>query len=63
LEDNEKEIEDNVPEEGPVKIPSTDQMASLDNWVHHTQNILKNGRITHQEYEVPEGLNIEPEVY
>lgn len=40
VEDNDREIEDNVPEEGPVKVPSTFEMADLDSWVHYTQNIL-----------------------
>lgn len=39
-EDNDKEIEENVPEEGPVKIPTTDQMSSIDYWLHYTSNIL-----------------------
>jgi hypothetical protein len=27
VEDNDREIEDNTPEEGPVKIPSTSEMS------------------------------------
>lgn len=61
VEDNDREIEDNTPEEGPVKIPSTHEMASPSNWVHYSQNILKANRLTHLE---PENLADEedPEV-
>lgn len=51
-EDNEREIEENVPEEGPVLIPTTDQMSSLDYWYHYTSNILGVGRLTHLDPEV-----------
>ena len=49
LEDNEKEIEDNTPAEGAIVIPGTIAMSSAEMWVHHTQNILKNNRVAHQE--------------
>mmetsp|Transcript_7261 Transcript_7261/g.5533 ORF Transcript_7261/g.5533 Transcript_7261/m.5533 type:complete len:146 (-) Transcript_7261:513-950(-) len=34
-EDNDREIADFVPEEGPVPIPSTAQMSRPEFWVHH----------------------------
>ncbi len=36
VEDNDREIEDNTPEEGAIKMPSTHTMAKADSWVHHT---------------------------
>jgi radial spoke head protein 4/6 len=36
VEDNDREIEDNTPDEGPIKIPSTHDMAHPHNWVHYT---------------------------
>lgn len=55
VEDNPREIEDNVPEEGPIPIPSTDEMARLESWVHYYPNILNAARLAHLEPEVPEG--------
>ena len=52
MEDNDKEIEENTPEEGPIPIPSTIDMGKPENWVHYTQNILKANRLTHMEPEV-----------
>ncbi len=43
-------------------MPTTDQMTSLDFWVHHYQNILGVGRVTHIDPEAPEGSDIDPEV-
>lgn len=34
-------------------------MGKLDNWVHYTQNILKECRIVHMERETPEGMEEE----
>jgi radial spoke head protein 4/6 len=61
VEDSEREIEDNVPEEGPIPIPSTPEMCSPSNWVHYTQNILGACRLTHLEPDVPEGFEGDPE--
>jgi hypothetical protein len=36
VEDNEKEIEENIPDEGNIVIPTTDEMAKADMWVHFT---------------------------
>jgi hypothetical protein len=47
VEDNEKEIEENTPAEGPIILPSTLSMNTPDMWVHHTQNILKCNRLAH----------------
>ena len=37
------------------KFPSFEFLSSTDNWVHHPQTILKNGRMTHLKPEIPEG--------
>jgi hypothetical protein len=47
VEDNNKEIEENTPNEGPIVIPSTEEMGKATSWVHFTQNILKCNRLTH----------------
>ena len=52
VEDNDREIEDNTPEDGPVKIPSTDHMAKAENWVHYSTNILKCNRLVLLEAEL-----------
>ncbi len=61
VEDSERDIEDNTPDEGPIKVPTTHEMAKPEYWVHHTQNILLCNRITHLE---PENLgdDDDPEV-
>ena len=46
-EDNDKEIEEIVPESGTLVLPSTLEMNNASNWVHHTQNILKCNRLAH----------------
>lgn len=35
-------------------MPSTHEMAKAENWVHYTPGILKVGRTTHMEPEIPE---------
>ena len=63
VEDSEtRDIEEFVPEEGELQMPSTHDMAKAENWVHYTQNILFNGRLNHMDPEVPEGEDIDPEV-
>lgn len=57
IEDEEREIEENIPDEGELVWPSTNQMASPDMWVHATKNILKNCRTAHNEPEEPEGAD------
>jgi radial spoke head protein 4A len=63
-EDNEREIEDNVPEEGEIQMPSTMEMSRPENWVHNTPNILEAARVAHLDPEVPEGApdDLDPEV-
>ena len=61
LEDNPNEIEENVPEEGPVPIPPVSEMTKASNWVHHTKSILKCNRVALLEIETPE--NEDPEVF
>ncbi len=63
VEDNDKEIEENQPDEGPTPIPTTQEMAKPENWVHYTQSILNNCRCTHLDEEPPEGEEIEPEEF
>lgn len=53
VEDNEREIEDNAPEEGDMVYPSTKQMSSPAMWVHKNLNILLNCRTAHAEPEDP----------
>lgn len=46
VEDSEnREIEEDVPEEGPVIAIPTGQMKNLVNWVHFKKNLLKNGTL------------------
>jgi hypothetical protein len=54
-EDNDKEIEEFVPEEGELEMPNTHDMANPNNWLHYTPSILKVARTTHIQPEVPEG--------
>merc|ERR1712228_208343 len=35
------EIEENVPEEGPIPVPSSEEMEDKKMWLHYTRNILK----------------------
>jgi hypothetical protein len=41
VEDSERDIEDNQPEEGPIPIPTTNEMVKPENWVHYTPSILE----------------------
>lgn len=45
------DIEENIPEEGDIQIPSTAEMAKAENWVHYTKNILLCNRTVHTEVE------------
>lgn len=54
-EDNDKEIEEFVSDEGALKLPSTHDMAKAENWVHFNPSILQVGRTAHIQPEVPEG--------
>jgi len=64
VEDEEREIEEDTPEEGEIQMPSTKDMAKPENWVHYTQNILRNCRTSHMEPETPEDApdDFDPEV-
>lgn len=42
-------IEENAPEEGPVPIPTTNEVSSLDFWAHYQRSILKCNRLTVME--------------
>eukprot|EP00347_Sterkiella_histriomuscorum_P000777 403374544 len=59
-DDNDREIEENTPEEGPIKMPSTHAVANPNAWVHYTPNILKCNRLGHMEVEPAE--DEDPEV-
>jgi len=54
-EENPAEIEENIPEEGPVPVPTVTEMSNLSNWVHHPKSILKCNRVGLVEMEAPEG--------
>lgn len=54
VEDSEREIEEIVPDEGELPMPSTKQMGVLSNWVHAAQGILKCCRVIHMDPEEPE---------
>jgi hypothetical protein len=62
VEDNEREIEDFVPED-PSQAPQINvhTLSKAEGWVHHTPNILLNGRVSHAD---PENLpeDADPEV-
>jgi radial spoke head protein 4A len=63
-EDNEREIEDIVPDDGELQMASTAEMSKPENWVHNTPNILEAARVAHLDPEVPEGSpdDLDPEV-
>lgn len=63
-EDNPKEIEENVGEDGQEAVfPSTADMARAEMWVHANQNILLNSRTQHLDPEAPDDVsNFDPEV-
>lgn len=54
-EDNPNAIEENLPEEGPIPIPSTKEMGQASNWVHHVSSILHCNRTTLMEMDAPDG--------
>lgn len=47
VEDSEREIEENTPEEGEIELPASNDMGSPAMWVHAKENILFNGRTQH----------------
>ena len=53
-EENAGEIKENVPEEGPVPVPTTEDMEKKENWLHYSRNILGCNRIIHMEPVVEE---------
>jgi radial spoke head protein 4A len=61
VEDSTVDVEENIPEEGPIPIPSTLNMAKAENWVHHAESILGCNRLRHLETEAPEG--VDPDVW
>ena len=62
VEDNDREIEDFVPED-PAQAPqvTVHSLSKPESWVHYTPNILNNGRVSHAD---PENLpeDADPEV-
>lgn len=54
-EENLAEIEENLPDEGPVPMPSVNEMCNQSNWVHHMKSVLKCNRVGLMEVEAPEG--------
>lgn len=61
-EDSAVEIEENVPEEGPIPVPSSEEMENKANWLHYTRNILKCNRISHMDPVVEEEQDPEEEL-
>jgi radial spoke head protein 4A len=61
VEESTRDVEDNVPDEGDIVLPSTLEMSSPSRWVHHSVSILNNCRTTHMEQEPIEGDEREPE--
>ena len=61
VDEQPRDIEPNIPEEGEKPVPSTKQMASSSMWAHHSLSILKNCRTAHMEPEVPDGSEETPE--
>ena len=61
VEDQPRDIEDNLPEEGELVLPTTNEMNHPDMWVHHSLGILENCRTAHKEPEVPDDVEITPE--
>lgn len=56
--EDKKEVEP-APEEW--KLPGFAFLSCLENWVHHPQNILKNGRLTLLKPNIPEGVEVDEE--
>lgn len=42
-------------------MPGFAFLSEVSNWVHHPQNILKNGRMTILKPEIPEGVEVDEE--
>lgn len=42
-------------------MPGFAFLSEVSNWVHHPQNILKNGRMTILKPEIPEGAEVDEE--
>ena len=61
VEESTKEIEENVPDEGPIPVPSTQEMAKAENWRHFPLSVLRNGRCTMTEPVLADGDERSPE--
>lgn len=42
-------------------MPGFEFLSSLENWVHHPQNVLKNGRLTLLKPNIPDGEEVDEE--
>ncbi len=60
-EENKREIEDNAPEEGEVVKPTTQEMCDINNWVHHSLSLLKQGTTKHAPGAAKDGEEVEEE--
>ena len=49
VEESTRDIEDNTPEDGAIKMPVPAALCSLDSWVHLTPSLLKQGKTKHSE--------------
>jgi len=54
VEDSEREVEENSPDEGDIVMPSTKEMTQANMWVHESLNILNVCRTAHIDPELPE---------
>lgn len=60
VEDSEtRDIEENVPEEGPVPVPAVHQMKHASQWCHFHKAVLNNGSMAHRLDNIPEGVEEE----
>lgn len=46
-EDSTRDIEENTPEEGDLEMPTTNQMADSNMWLHLSPALLQQGRMKH----------------
>ena len=62
VEDSEtREIEENIPDEGPAPVPTVASMKLAGNWCHHPRNILKKNTTVHSPPDLPEATEEELE--
>ena len=55
------EVEEAIPDEGPVPVPSTEMMTDASFWCHHPYSVLRCGRTALMDAEQVEGDERDPE--